>query len=132
MFAHHEDVLETAVGNAFDHGELHGLERLGWHLQTARGVGALAHAGRRDRNRKDRRHQRVAESLRDFDGAVARHDRVAAQHVVRPALLRAARHDQHGRLAFLDLLRNLGMREQLELHDVLDIHRLRRLRERGR
>jgi hypothetical protein len=70
-----------------------------------------------------RREQRVAELLRDRNAAVARHQRVAAEHVVRPALLGPAGDDQHRRVALLDLLRDLGVRQQFELDDVLGVDR---------
>ena len=56
--------------------------------------------------------------------AVTRHDRVPAVHVVRSALFDAAGDHEHRRLAFLvNLVVHLGVREQLELDDVLGIYR---------
>ena len=47
---------------------------------------------------------------------------MAAQHIVRPALLGAAGDDQHRRLAVgVDLLVDLGVRQQLEFNDVFDV-----------
>src|SRR3977135_980147 len=74
----------------------------------------------------------VPQPLRDLDRAVTRHDRVSAEDVVRATLFGPSGHQQHGRLAVLDLLGDLGVGGELELHDVFHVHRPRRLRERGR
>src|SRR5262249_42227514 len=77
--------------------------------------------------------QRITQLLRDFDSLVVRHERVAAEHIMRAALLGAAVCDDHGSLAFLmDLVGDLGVREHLDVDNIFYVNRPGRLRECGR
>jgi hypothetical protein len=62
---------------------------------------------------------------------VLREDVVAAEHIVRPALFGAAGDEEHRRPPVLDLLRQLGVRQHLEIDDIVDV-RLPGLGERDR
>ena len=93
-------------------------------------VRAVADAGGADVDRHDRRDQRVAQLLATSIAVRARHDRVAGENVLRAARFGAAVDDEDVDHAGLLLFDDLGMRQQLELDDILD--RFSELRERWR
>jgi hypothetical protein len=135
VVAHDEDVFEAAVREAVDQPELQRLEGLGRNLVAAGSLRPRRHAGRCDRDRYHRRQQRVAEPLRDLDAAVARHDGVTAQDVVRTTGLGSAGNQEDRCLPLVvNLLVRLARRQQFELDEVVDIERLLRLcqGQRGR
>ena len=99
MLAQQDDVLEAVDDHAVDDRLVDRREDRAGNIDRSRRLRVQVPAG--DRERIDRRHQRIAQLARDVEALRLGGEGVAAEHGMRTALLDAPVHHQNRRLALL-------------------------------